>query len=457
MSKSDKSADAVRFFYESVEAKAKGDNNQAYQLLLACVRNDPTLTGAWLNLGVILHESKYFPASAAAFSKCLNLAPDTARPMADFAWNLHLSGRTDEALPLLVRAISLETTPQALWHTNLSQILLTQGDYEGCLSEAQKAFDLNESEPMNRLALALACLRNGDYVNGFKHYEARIPKHLPDMMKYPYPLWRGEDISDKRLFLVAEQGLGDSIMFLHFVKMAIPKAQKVIVYVHDQAVTFFQMNLPRKVEVHPLPKELPPADVFCPFISLPVALQLTNEEMQKPITPYVVPSAPCPFPNNGRKRIGICWAGDPAHDNDKWRSATLAPFLRLAEIPNADIYSLQIGKRGDDLNAIGAHAVVTDLAPYIKTAADTAAIISQLNYVVTVDTSVVLIAGCVGTPTIDLLSHNKLDWRWGKGEDKTHWFPKMTLMRQAREGDWEEVMERAKHHIINNFNKGETR
>lgn len=440
------SSDGVRFFHESLEAEKRGDIQQTYQLLLSAVTEDPTIVGAWNNLGVVFHKWKRWAPAAAAFSRACKLAPQAIQPLMNHAWNLHLCGRSTEALPLIKRVTERPEADSLSW-TNRSQIHLALDQVPLAIEAARKALQLAKpGEPMPQLALALALLRTGNYEEGLLHYEARFPYALPHVLQYPYPLWRGEDISEKRIFIVGEQGIGDSVQFMRFLPAVAARARQVIVHVHGPVLGLYRLNLPDNVEIQPIPREMPGADVFCPMVSLPVALHLTNADIKNSYYEYKLGDQPSKhvFPKDGIRRVGICWAGDPNHDNDKWRSGCLTDFLPLAEMNNVQLYSLQMGERRKDTDTIGTHGIVRDLSPYISDVLDTAKIIKEMDAVVTVDTSVAHIAGSVGTRTFLLIPRRGLDWRWEDGEGKTIWYPNTTMIRQKQVDGWGYVIDRVR-------------
>src|SRR5262249_50763993 len=151
-------------------------------------------------------------------------------------------------------------------------------------------------------------------------------------------------------------------------------------------------NLPNTVELHPLPRELPAADIFCPSVSLPVALGLTNEQINNSWFKYKYAHTifhEKDFPKD-KLKIAICWAGDPKHDNDAFRSSYLKYFLPLAELPNTQIYSLQIGPRSLDLDSLAAHSLIKNLAPLIKDVNDTCALLANhIDVVVSIDSALI--------------------------------------------------------------------
>lgn len=445
------SADAVRLLHESMEAHKRNDLQHSYQLLLGAVAEDPNLTGAWNNMGVLLHTWKRWAPAAVAFYRAHVLAPDMPAPLMNYAWNLHLAGRSAEALPLIIKVTEREGADALCW-TNRSQIHLALDQVAEAHKAAAKAVEIGPTEAMPHLALGLALLRIGDYATGLREYEARFPYVLQDTLKYPYPMWRGEDITNKRLFIVGEQGLGDSVQFMRFIPWVAKLAAKIIVHTHAPCLQLFKDSLPANVEVHPIPRELPAADVYCPMMSLPVAMDYAAKDFKRSFYPYQnnYPS-PFDFPADGVRRIGLCWAGDPRHDNDTWRSTTLTDLLPLGEIPNTQLYSFQIGARRADLDTVGANGLVKDLSPFINTVSDSMALMAHMDCVVSVDTAAVHIAGSIGVKTYMLTPRRGLDWRWQEGEGKTIWYPSVEMMRQKIVGDWPEVITRLRAILTHQF------
>jgi hypothetical protein len=145
-------------------------------------------------------------------------------------------------------------------------------------------------------------------------------------------------------------------------------------------------------------------------------------------------------------KIGIVWAGNPTHKNDRNRSARLGDFLRFCGVPGTRFFSLQKGPATEQLAATGADAFMTDLSPHLATFSETAAIVDQLDLVISVDTSIVHLAGALCRPVWCLLPYAP-DWRWLLRRDDTPWYPSMRLFRQSRPRQWDDVFETVRHRL----------
>ena len=266
-------------------------------------------------------------------------------------------------------------------------------------------------------AMAMRLLASGDYAKGWPLYEARTRSRGTGVKKpdIPFPEWTGEDLAGRRLLVWPEQGLGDKIMFARFIPQV--GAAEVSVLCEPALSRLFSTNLPADVITASGAVELPDADFWVFYGSLPLRLGITAP----PGRPYIVPSAPTK-PQAGRS-AGVCTSGSAMHPNDANRSLTGADAERLLAIPGA------VSLRPEDSGA-------ADLA-------ETANMIAAQDHIVTVDTAVAHLAGAMGKPTSILLPAAGTDWRWGQLGDRTPWYPSARLFRQAPGEPWAAVIERA--------------
>ena len=181
--------------------------------------------------------------------------------------------------------------------------------------------------------------------------------------------------------------------------------------------------------------------------SLPFALGLTDEQIasaQSPKVPYTSLAATVPWKSPGRKlHVGFAWAGAPNSDIDRWRSFLLTDMLPLTQVPGIQLYGLQVGPRAADIHATGAQAMVKDLSPYIRSVADTASIMRDLDLVITVESAMRHIAGLLDVECIvPYAYYGEGDYRCGRHRDHPLWNRRTTLYRQGKDGQWASVFER---------------
>jgi hypothetical protein len=293
--------------------------------------------------------------------------------------------------------------------------------------------------------LALALLTRGDLHEGLEEYEWRWRGYqgarLPDLGQ---PLWDGTPLGDDRtLLLWAEQGLGDTIQFVRYAPLLRRFAGRIVLSCQP-SLTQVMASAAGRDAVVPAGGALPPFDAFVPLMSLMHRLGTRLETIPAAV-PYLGADAGrvaalAPRFRGAGFKVGLVWSGNPKHGNDRHRSVPLALLRPLLTVPGARLFSLQVGARAEDIAAEGLAGVITDLAPDLADFADTAAAISQLDLVVTVDTSVAHLAGALGRPTWLLLPWTA-DWRWLAGRPDSPWYPSMRLFRQPRYGAWEPAVE----------------
>jgi hypothetical protein len=286
----------------------------------------------------------------------------------------------------------------------------------------------------------------GDFTRGWPAYEWRVRATAPYAEQLAQPLWSGEQsLSHRTLLLYGEQGLGDIIQFCRYVPMVAGRAGRVVLEV-PSALKALLGHFAGEVEVIAAGEARPPFDLHCSLLSLPRVFATTIATMPADVPYLSVPDASLEkwrarLPNSGLRRIGIVWAGNPKHKNDRNRSIPLREMLPLLAQPDATFFSLQKDLRAEDADVLRSEPSLVQLAEGMDSFADTAAIISLLDLVISVDTSVVHLAGALGKPVWVLLPRAP-DWRWMLDRDDSPWYPTARLFRQTRWRDWSNVIGR---------------
>ena len=302
--------------------------------------------------------------------------------------------------------------------------------------------------PDDREALwnrALALLALGRFEEGWLGYEYRNLRHKTlAARKYPKPLWWGkEPLKDQRLYIYWEQGLGDTIQFARYALLAAAAGAKVAFSVQGPLLRLFKGFEPDVTVIgqNEAPTEF---DLHCPLLTLPLAFGTRLETIPTWEDGYL--TAPLEdiarwdkrLPA-GRRRIGLVWSGSQMHGNDANRSLALAKIAPLFQSDDVWV-SLQKEVRDADRAALEASGIL-DVSAELGDFADTAALISALDLVISVDTSVAHLAGALGKPTWVMVPFAP-DFRWLLDREDTPWYPKMRLFRQSRAGDWDGVIAR---------------
>ena len=238
--------------------------------------------------------------------------------------------------------------------------------------------------------------------------------------------------------------MGDSIQFARYVPLVAAKGARVVLECQAPLVALFE-SLEGAAEIVARDAPLPAFDVQAPLLSLPRIFKTELDSIPESgayLAAEVVRSKKFTDAlDPGRLNVGIAWAGKPSHRNDRNRSAGIEPFIDLLGTPGATFHSLQVGPRAGDIAATGCAGLIRDHAPDLQDFADTAALVSALDLVISVDTSVCHLAGALGKPCWVVIPYTP-DWRWLMQREDSPWYPSLRLFRQERFGDWPGVFER---------------
>ncbi|PWC75414.1 tetratricopeptide repeat protein [Azospirillum sp. TSH64] len=295
--------------------------------------------------------------------------------------------------------------------------------------------------------LGFARLMAGDYRGGWPEFDwRRRDAHAdPPWRPFPQPLWQGEPLNGRSILLYAEQGLGDTLQFLRYVPLVAARGGRVVLEVQRPLMPLMA-GLEGAAEIIARGDPLPPFDLESPLMSLPRAFA-TDLDSVPADTPYLRPD-PARIARwrerLGRRdglRVGVVWAGNPRFPGDEERSPRLAGLRGLFDVPGCRFYGLQMGPGRAGLAESVLPDSFTDLGTAISDFADTAAIMANLDLVVSSCTGPAHLAGALGVPLWVALPFSA-DWRWLTGRDDSPWYPTARLFRQPAPGDWPAVARR---------------
>ena len=388
-----------------------GQSRAAEAAYRAAIRVQPDYADAWTNLGNLLRDRNDRHGALIAFQTALRCAPGSAEP----AFNLGV----------------------ALEHF---------GQWDGALAAFEAAAQCDPHHVDAHWNCALALLRVGRFDEGFRAYEWRFRRNEPAPRECAQPVWDGGSLEGRTILVWAEQGFGDALQFLRFVPAVAELGGRVLLEVQD-GLQGLAARIPGVAGVS-LRGAAPPAfDTHVALMSLPHVLGLAPAQAGAPYLharetlawqwrDRLAASGHQP----GRElAFGLVWAGNPALRNSRDRSPGFAAVRTLLDVPGARCFSLQKGAGCDELAGAALPPNFVDLHREITHFDDTAAIIVNLDIVVTCDTAVAHLAGALGKPTFVMLPHTP-DWRYGLAPDSTAWYPTMRLFRQQARGDWAGVI-----------------
>jgi Flp pilus assembly protein TadD len=450
--------EAARCFYQAVRDQPDyadahynlGLTFQEFgQLAEACgcyeqvVRLQPDHASAWNNLGVARKQLGQWQKAVAAHRQAIRLQPGQPDYQNNLANALRAGDQVDEAIEILQQTLQSNPNAAELWHT-----LGNTWREAGRLPESQAAFNralqINPQLVESHWDLSFALLLQGNFLQGWEEYEWRWKRKDHAPRSFASPAWQGEDLRGKRLLVYAEQGAGDTIQFARYLPLLAEQGAHVILECPRPLVSLLQ-TLPGLEAVIARGDPLPLVDLNCALLSLPRLFRTTLDSIPATV-PYLRrrsdgPSLPPPVGSTtGRHlRVGIVWAGNPAHQNDARRSLSLELLRSRLAHPAIAFYSLQPRPEKPTDNHQQTTDWPIDLSALITDYADTAALMSQLDLVISVDTSVAHLAGALGHPVWLLLPFAP-DWRWLLQRNDSPWYPGMRLFRQPAIGDWNSVL-----------------
>jgi tetratricopeptide (TPR) repeat protein len=436
------------------------DNDKKAEAIEICwkiIERAPLHYAAWVNLGTCLcslsQAEKAVPCLIQAAHIYGRFFPDVESFIADFEKKLasKLSFSTN-LLPAGKPVGPILKIEDAL--TTLGKSMCDLSFIDESIACFKQVVKLEPGFALGHWNLALALLEKKQWEEGWLEYEWRWSWEKFSEVKriLPAPTWRGESLKGKRILVWSEQGYGDGIQFFPLI-FRLQKLGAEVIFECPKALVRLISHSLKGVTVITRPENspdlapCPPLDYVIPTLGIPTRINLKAEELPLAVN-YVEPMpedvkfwATKIGPSLKTKaRVGVVWAGQKSHSENLKRSMSSDTVKKLLNLQSAQLYSLQIGERQNDLKTFGADAVI-DLAPYISDFADTAAAIANLDIIIAVDTAVAHLAGAMGKEVWVLLPY-VADWRWLEAHDVVAWYPSMRLFRQKKKADWDEVVNR---------------
>jgi hypothetical protein len=332
------------------------------------------------------------------------------------------------------------------------------------VADYNRAIALRPDDARAHYNRSLALLQTGNFEEGWPEHEWRwkTKEQRSTIRHFPQPLWLGrESLAGKTILLYSEQGLGDAIQFCRYTKLVAEQGANIILQVQKPLLRFFS-RLAGVTELHEMGKPLPAFDYQCPLMSLPLAFRTTLTTI-----PNEVPYLYCEQSKSDhwkrklgdwrKPRVGLVWAsGFHANQPTVWRinERRNVPLAKLAQLrdTNVEFYSLQKGERAEaelaesnSKNWDGPRII--DFTNDLEDFADTAALMDNLDLVITVDTSIAHLAGAMGKP-VWILNRFDSEWRYLLGRSDSPWYPTAKLYRQTKPGDWASVIQQVRGDLI---------
>lgn len=427
---------------------------------VACYRRalelEPDHVAAYNNLGNALQTLNKLDEAVVCFRRVLELEPDYAASHNNLGNAYLRQGKLDDAVTSYRRAVELQPN-YAEAHNNLGSVFHELGKLEDAIACFRRAIDLRPDFAEAHHNLSLVLLLAGNFEQGWLEYEWRRKKKDFLFPAIEQPLWDGGPLQGRTILLHDEQGLGDTLQFLRYAPLVKARGGRVLVAC-PPALTGILSRSPGIDELV-CSDSLPPFDVYAPLLSLPALFQTTLETIPANVPylfadPNLVQAWRQKLESRREFKIGIAWQGSPRNPADQRRSFPLDAFSPLARLEGVRLYSLQKGPGTGQLRALADQMDVEDLGSRLDESGgafmETAAVMRNLDLVVTADTSIAHLAGGLGVPVWVALMHVP-DWRWLLHGEGSLWYPSMRLFRQVERGNWADVfarIARAVRHLL---------
>lgn len=423
--------------------RAFPDAVDAYTAALNCNPHEPRNYTAFASL--CSHLGEYAVARDLART-ATQLAPDLLWAWVELGNALMKEGDRAGAAESFHQAIRVAPN-EAVGYCNLAITQMEDMDLAGAAQALDQALALDPEHPLSRWNRALVNLTQGRLREAWPDYEYRRQANIQGVIYRPAtPQWRGEPVAGKRLLLLCEQGLGDSLQFIRYARLVKERGAWVAVRIQAPLKPLFA-GLPEIDLLIDESEAVPETDLHCHLLSLPLAFNTGLDDIPARIPYLHAPAtaserwagklAPLPHP-----RIGLVWAGGRRQHMadavllDRRRSLDLQQLLPLAAIPGLSFVSLQKDEAAAQVAELAGQWPIADYSAELSNFAETAALIEHLDLVISVDTAVAHLAGALAKPTW-LLNRWDTDWRWLLGRDDSPWYPTLRQFRQPGPGDWE--------------------
>lgn len=403
------------------------------------VRLAPKRAEAYNNRGLARQKLRRLEEAMADYDRALALKPDLASAHNNRSSVLYELKRPQEALQYGLQAARLN--PQsAEVHNNLGSIYRDLLRLDEARAAYDRAIALSPNHAVAHWNLALLDLLTGHFAEGWEGFEWRWkgPEMKRAVRNFSRPLWQGEPIEGKNLLLHAEQGLGDAVQFCRYAPLAAARGARVVLEVPRELLALLS-TLPGDCTLVAAGQALPNFDLHCPLMSLPRAFHTALSTIPANV-PYLAAALEKRaawterLKTKTKPRVGLVWAGRPGLSPDRIRSMTLAQLAPLMDLP-CEFHALQKEIRPDDGAALARFPALQTHTDELGDFSDTAALIAEMDLVISVDTAVAHVAGAMGVPLWLLLPWTG-EWRWLLDRSDSPWYPTATLMRQPGWGDW---------------------
>ena len=444
------------------------EQNKKIEKAINCYKTvielDPTEIKGYLNLATILKQDLKYADAVKVYQDAIIKNPNNHYILSNLGNLFYIQHKYEDAIICHQRAIRAKPNSHIV-HFNYANTLVNAGKFTEAIEAYKTTSKINPTFFRSKINLGSALLSMSNFDEGFKEYSYRIyeDKNLKTLIHKKNLIWKGENLKDKTILIVAEEGLGNTIQFSRYLETLNQLNGKIIFKCQEEIHHLFE-NLDFIEQIVSLDTEIENFDYWCPLQSLiylltpdlnsncplPTEIKINDNKMLEWETLIEI---------NNNVKVGLNWQGSKSNPRVKNNSIDLKFFNSLVKNQSANFISLQ---KGSALSDIEKYKLESDIINYdllidsgSQKFLDTAAIIKFLDLVITTDTSIAHLAGTLGTQTW-LLLPKVSDWRWLNTKDETIWYDNFRIYRQKVQGDWSEVFSRVEKdcdQLINNISE----
>ena len=442
------------------QKKENGDFGEAEKLFRFVLEKDPNNFDAHLKLTEALYSQDRLQESSDICQKALLLKPENLDAPLEYSKITFLKRNIGHSKTVAKRVLSYSWDALNF----LSHIYASQQNFKEAIILLKALTHIAENEPLPHKNLGVYYLTLGKFEKGFAEYEWRQSEKCYLEEAQEKPVWTGQDLTGKKILIYTEQGLGDVFQFIRYAKLVKDKGAKVFLRLHKPFMQKCLLCYSYIDEIISVPDPLPDFDYKVRLASLPFIFKTSLKTVPNKI-PYL--SADNKLEKSWKEKlskdkkfkIGICWEGKTYSRSPfirlqfENRIARLKDFEPIARLKNVSLYCLQINAEEEIRQSkLPLICFGPEFDKIHGAFMDTAAVMKNLDLVLTIDTSVAHLAGGLGVPVWVMLPYNS-DWRWMLDRDESPWYPTMRLFRQPKPGDWESVVKKIKKELEKIANK----
>lgn len=437
-------AEALAHGWQLHQAGKWAEAEEVYRQVL---RTHAADANAWCYLGIACHDQDRLDEAVAAYRRAIQLQPNFPIAFNNLGNTLRMLRRLDESLACFDQALRLKPD-YVNAHKNKGTAFVWEGRLEDAMACYDRALELAPQDAETHKNRGVILLLLGRFAEGWPEYAWRWQTEGLSRPQHPQPLWDGSSLDGKTILLTPEQGLGDTVHFVRYAAVLKQRYDCQTLLSCPKPLVRLLASCPGIDQLVPQGEPLPEFSCFAPLLDLPGILGDNLETFPRELPyltadPQLVARWHDELQAYGPCKIGLAWQGNAQHQADRMRSMPLAEFAPLGQLKGIHLFSLQKGVGAEQIDNLAGALDIVPLADQLDETSgafmDTAAVLRNLDLLITVDTAVAHIAGALGVPTWLALPHVP-DWRWLLDREDSVWYPTIRLFRQAAVGDWSSVV-----------------